>query len=66
MVECSCSNLSNPAHFKKAILAQKWKQATSEPQFQLKYHGWQPLLTQLQNQDTNYFQAVLKRIKIVK
>lgn len=66
MVECSCSNLSNLAHFRKLILAQKWKQATSEPQFQLKYHGWQPPFAQLQNQDTNYFQGVLRRIKIMK
>lgn len=40
MGEVSCSNLSNPAHVKKAILAQKWKQETFEPQFQLRYHRW--------------------------
>lgn len=66
MGEFSCSNLSTPAHFRKVILAQKWKQATSEPQFQLKYQGWQPLFTQLQNQDNNSFQRVLKGIKIMK
>lgn len=66
MGEVSCSNLSNPAHFRKAILAQKWKQETSEPRFRLRYCRWQPLFSWLQIQEAKDFPGVLKGIKIMK
>lgn len=65
MGECSGSNVSDLAHFRKATLAQKLKQATSGLQSQLKYHDWQPQLTQLQNQGARDSPGALEGIKIV-
>ena len=63
MGERTCSNVSHLAHFRKATLAQKCKQATAEPQSQLKNGGWQPLLTQLQNQGACDFHGGLQGLK---